>query len=133
MLSDRREIFGRLVQCRTGHGYMGDYYRRFVIKEEQLGCPCGEPLQTRDHILAVCPIYEHFREDLRQASRDISLPEILGTTKGIKALASFLEKSGAFTKSGQPQRKPSLPAFEDEPIVDGESDDELGYDDQEFG
>ncbi|KAK7031709.1 hypothetical protein R3P38DRAFT_3265723 [Favolaschia claudopus] len=31
-------------------------------------------------------------------------PPILGTEKGLQALAEFLEKTGAFTKTGQPRR-----------------------------
>ena len=115
-ISTKREIFGRLVQCRTGHGYIGDYYRRF-IQNQPTTCPCGEPFQTRDHIIAVCKLYDNFCEDLRLVSRDISLPEILGTPKGIEALAKFLELSGAFTKTGQPRQPLNLPTFEDEPEV----------------
>ncbi|KAJ3911150.1 hypothetical protein F5877DRAFT_27701, partial [Lentinula edodes] len=46
-----RELFGRLMQCpsRTGHAYIGEYYSQFV-PNENVNCPCGEELQTCEHI-----------------------------------------------------------------------------------
>lgn len=56
------------------------------------------------------------RHLLRIASAEISLPEIMGTKEGIKALTEFLKKTGAFTKNGQPLPNSSeLPDYEDEP------------------
>ncbi|KAF9440938.1 hypothetical protein P691DRAFT_685759 [Macrolepiota fuliginosa MF-IS2] len=40
---------------------------------------------------------------LQDASDTLYLPDILGVKVGITALAEFLEKSGAFTKSGAPK------------------------------
>ncbi|KAK6996134.1 hypothetical protein R3P38DRAFT_2800162 [Favolaschia claudopus] len=40
---------------------------------------------------------------LREVSRQISLHEILGTPNGLQVLAKFLEKTGAFTKTGKPR------------------------------
>jgi len=57
LLKDKREVFGRLVQCRTGNGYTGEYYSR-MVPSENVDCPCGERLQTREHILRECPRYE---------------------------------------------------------------------------
>ncbi|KAJ6604183.1 hypothetical protein DFH09DRAFT_1242248 [Mycena vulgaris] len=109
-----REVFGRVTQCRIGHGYTGEYYSRFV-PSESVDCPCGEAFQTREHLLRECPRYTDQRHILEDASRDVSLPEILGTKDGIAALAKFLEESGAFTKTGTPRRKTELPSFDDEP------------------
>ncbi len=58
--------------------------------------PCGEHMQTREHIIRDCPRYNGYREGLCKVSRDIHLPDILGTKEGIETLALFLEKSGAF-------------------------------------
>ncbi|KAJ6527368.1 hypothetical protein B0H10DRAFT_2155546 [Mycena sp. CBHHK59/15] len=109
-------------EARESHA---EYYSRFV-PSENVNCPCGEAHQTREHILRVCPRYEDHRHLLRDVSRDISLPEILGTKDGIAALAKFLEESGAFTKTGAPHRQLELPSFDNEPDP-VESDDE--YDD----
>ncbi|KAI5899232.1 uncharacterized protein SCHCODRAFT_02482788 [Schizophyllum commune H4-8] len=88
--------------------------------------PCGELLQTRQHILAECPQYEEHRYLLRDASRGLSLPVLLGTKKGIAALTEFIAASGAFTKTGAPRAPPSLPTWEQEPEV--RQDDENGED-----
>uniref|UniRef100_D8QKE3 Uncharacterized protein n=1 Tax=Schizophyllum commune (strain H4-8 / FGSC 9210) TaxID=578458 RepID=D8QKE3_SCHCM len=75
---------------------------------------------TRPHILQECPIYEQHRHILRKVSEDVALAEILGTPKGIDALARFLKKSGAFTKTGHPRAEPRAPRWEDEPDPVGE-------------
>ncbi|KAF7373478.1 Reverse transcriptase from mobile element jockey protein [Mycena sanguinolenta] len=124
-LSGKREVFGRLMQCRTGHGFFGEYYNRFVFSES-VDCECGEAFQTREHLLCECPRYEDQRHVLRETSRDLSLPEILGTKDGIAALAKFLEASGAFTKTGKPRRETELPTFEDEPDPQSDEEDEGG-------
>ncbi|KAJ6528059.1 hypothetical protein B0H19DRAFT_969320 [Mycena capillaripes] len=118
----KREVFGRVTQCRIGHCFTGEYYNQFV-HSENVDCPCGEILQTREHILRECPQYAEQRPILEAISRDASLPEILGTREGIAALAKFLEESGAFTKTGKPRHEVSIPSFDDEPDPE-ESDDE---------
>ncbi|KAJ6613598.1 hypothetical protein B0H10DRAFT_1630755, partial [Mycena sp. CBHHK59/15] len=93
----KREVYGRLVQCRTGHAFIGEYYAKFVPLE-RIACQCGERYQTREHILRECENYEQHRDLLRDASAELSLPDILGTENGLQALAKFLEASGALTK-----------------------------------
>ncbi|KAJ7600602.1 hypothetical protein C8J56DRAFT_910791 [Mycena floridula] len=39
----------------------------------------------------------------------------MGTKKGILALAEFIEKSGAFTKTGKPRKDQDMPTLEEEP------------------
>ncbi|KAJ7927664.1 hypothetical protein B0H13DRAFT_2553523 [Mycena leptocephala] len=79
-----------------------EYYAKFV-PSELVTCPCGEPFQTRVHILRECETYAWHREILQKVSEDISMPEILATEKGLQALALFLERTGAFTKTGRPR------------------------------
>ena len=75
-----------------------EYYRRFVPSESP-ECPCGEaPIQTHDHILIDCPLYDGARSHLRRASRSLCIPTLLGTYKGLKAVARFLTSSNAFSK-----------------------------------
>ena len=69
-LRNQREIFGRLIQCRTGHGYFGDYYRS-AVPSENISCPCGEEIQTCKHIIDMCPQYENHRQILRNISNSI--------------------------------------------------------------
>ncbi len=48
-LSTDQKTFSRLMQCRTGHAHMGEYYRRFVPTQD-IECPCGVQVQMRQHI-----------------------------------------------------------------------------------
>lgn len=122
-----RELFGRIVQCRTGHAYIGEYYKSFV-PSEQVDCPCGAPLQTRAHILQECPRYDEHRHILRAESESIELPTILGTKEGVEALATFLENSGAFTKTGEERKTYTQPTWDKEREVTWE---ELGEDEED--
>jgi ribonuclease HI len=53
-----REVYGRMIQCRTGHAFLGEYYKHFNIPVDDTACPCGKPLQTRNHVLYDCPLYD---------------------------------------------------------------------------
>ena len=91
-----RKTFSRLIQCRTGHAHIGSYYIKFVPEEDRR-CQCGEPTQTRDHILLECPMFIDERHLLGEGE-DCQTRHLLGTTKGIGRLANFLEATAAFTK-----------------------------------
>ncbi|KAJ7832995.1 hypothetical protein B0H13DRAFT_2428992 [Mycena leptocephala] len=107
--------------------FIGEYYAKFV-PSEPVTCPCGEPFQTRVHILRECETYAWHREILQKVSEDISMPEILATEKGLQALALFLEKTGAFTKTGRPRATEPLLAEElDDESDDGDAGSDEGY------
>jgi hypothetical protein len=110
-LKDRREVFGRVVQCRTGHAYTGEFRRSFLpLSADPTACPCDNAtLESRNHILRDCPRYEQHRDILREASRSVALSTILGTVEGIAALAKFIAKSGAFSRTGLVIPTPSAP------------------------
>ncbi|KIO16976.1 hypothetical protein M407DRAFT_85414 [Tulasnella calospora MUT 4182] len=94
-----RRIFGLVTQARSGHAFMGKYYKRFVPSEET-GCPCGEAdPQTRKHIIQQCGLYREYRYILEEEVPDLNLADILGSDKGVRALAKFIAKSGAFKKT----------------------------------
>jgi hypothetical protein len=92
-----RIMLGVVTQVRTGHGYFGEYYRRFNIPEPH-ECPCGVELQSRTHILFECPLHDDARHLLFEATPDGQINSILGTEKGIKGLVAFLKASNAFRK-----------------------------------
>ena len=94
-----RELYGRVTQARLGHCFSGEYYRTSV-PTEPVSCPCGEPRQTRQHIICICNKYNNYRHILCKFSPELVLADILGTTKGISSFAKFLKASGAFTKTG---------------------------------
>jgi len=123
-LQEEREVWGRVMQCRTGHAYTGEFRHRF-FPSENIDCPCGEYIETREHILRDCPRYEAHRHHLQAVSRDISMPEILGTAEGVEALVNFVRSSGAFTRTGIIWKPPDPPVFDDEPYSE-ETDESDG-------
>ena len=65
-----REVFGCLIQCKTNHGYTGEFRRRFFPGED-ITCPCGEEVQTREHIITRCP---NTRRGKRKATKTVKRP-----------------------------------------------------------
>ena len=92
-----RHTLGIVTKARTGHGYFGEYYLTHNIHEPS-DCPCGAELQTRDHILFDCLIHEKHEHLINEGAPDHKLTTILGTKKGIDALAKFVRESKAFQK-----------------------------------
>ncbi|KNZ79111.1 hypothetical protein J132_01159 [Termitomyces sp. J132] len=78
--------------------------------------------QTREHIFQTCPKYEAYRYILHEANEQLDLGILLGTKDGLKATAKFLEKSGAFTKTGTKQQQNKKPTeYDDENNEDKEA------------
>ncbi|KAH9952454.1 hypothetical protein BGW80DRAFT_1527032 [Lactifluus volemus] len=87
-----RQLKVRLI---TGHAFIGSYAARF-LPGKPISCPCGEPLQTVDHVVSHCPLYTDARQEiLRPIDRDISLPVLLGTAEGGAAMTRFLKATRA--------------------------------------
>jgi ribonuclease HI len=106
-LSNKKEVFGRMTQMMTGHGYIGEYYKRFHI-DDDTQCNTDKCLQTRQHIIAECSKFRQHRRELKKVSHNMSLQVLLGSRKGLRAMATFIEESGAFTKNGRPFRRLEL-------------------------
>jgi ribonuclease HI len=118
-LEAQSEVFGRLTQTRTMHGYNTAYYARLNIRPDEF-CFCGhlvppDPSHVRDHTFHICEHYEEHRPILTEVSRHHSPPALLGSTKGLLATAKFLLASGAFTSEGRPYTPPTMP---DMPTLD---------------
>jgi hypothetical protein len=62
---------------------------------------------SRNHILRECPRYSQHRDILTKASRSMDLSTVLGNTEGIIALADFIAKTGAFSRTGATIPTPS--------------------------
>ncbi|OSX56921.1 hypothetical protein POSPLADRAFT_1158472, partial [Postia placenta MAD-698-R-SB12] len=114
--------FGHVTQCRTRHCFTGEYYCFFFYAEPN---DCSPHRQTRAHIRQDCLRYVPHWHILRGVSTTIDLPTILGTEKGIAALAVFIAHSGTFTKSGAPrpaqpvvriEELEEAPAADDDPV-----------------
>ena len=106
-----REVFGRVTQTLSGHGYTGEYYARMRIPES-LWCLCstsdGAPVfNSRHHVLKECRRYSRDRRILIDDIPNLLDPDwqvaSLGEPKkALPAFVRFLENSGAFTKLGIP-------------------------------
>jgi ribonuclease HI len=100
ILTASRRSRALLTQIKTGHAYLGEYYLK-MLPNESPACLCGLEVQTRDHVLRHCPIYEEHRHILRKASPTLHVPTLLCTQEGQQAIVKFVEGSGAFTKGGR--------------------------------
>lgn len=102
-----RELFGRMTQTLTGHGYTGEYYRRMKLDASHW-CHCsaelGAPVfHTRRHVLSLCPRHARHRHILAVALTDPDLDFVeLGVISHLKTLLHFMHVSGAFTKLDKP-------------------------------
>jgi hypothetical protein len=112
-LNDEPELFGRLTQVRTMHGYNPDYVRRFKLDRDE-NCACG-PVEFRDaehvreHVFFQCDEYLQYRRGIFKICHIYDPGRIFGTTKGLFATVDFLRSSGAFTSSGAPYVPPKTP------------------------
>jgi hypothetical protein len=113
-LEKKTEVFGRLTQLRTMHGYNIGYYERFKIPYDP-ECLCNhlippEPITNiRDHIFHNCEAYDEHRHILEKFNRRIDPTRLLSSEKGMAIAAKFIEATGAFTANGRPPKKPTSP------------------------
>ena len=112
-LSAPRPVYSRIVQMATGHGYFGEYFKRFV-PSNPVTCTChevsGAPpvIQTRDHILRSCPFFEQDRYSLTRFFPRLTDPKWsfgnLFHHSKLPTLATWLAQTDAFSKAGVPRR-----------------------------
>ncbi|KAG5640029.1 hypothetical protein DXG03_001634 [Asterophora parasitica] len=63
---------------------------------------------------------EYYAKDiLTEEFPELEIRELLGSTKGLEVFATFLDKSGAFTKMGEPRQQANRPRPEDEENDEG--------------
>ena len=90
-----------LLRLITGHAFTGEYTKRFYPPhtQEQIACPCGEPLQTVEHILIECPLYTAARRrHITANGRPRTLPQLFANSKRVQEVLRFLEETGACAK-----------------------------------
>jgi hypothetical protein len=127
-LEDKPEIFSRLTQIRTMHGYNVSYFNRFHIEHEP-ECLCTEiippvpPSRIHDHIFHNCEEYQTHRYILTAVNRQHSPTILLSGNKGILAVAKFIELTGAFSSTGKPVTKQPFPDLPGLDLTDIENTD----------
>ena len=85
----------------TGHAFTGEYTQRFypLHTQDQLACPCGEPVQTIEHVLLHCPRYTDARQKyLTTQGRPRTLPQLFDEPEHALETLRFLEETGACAK-----------------------------------
>jgi hypothetical protein len=117
LLSTRFEVVmtawvgARTTQVLLGHGWFGEYYKRFNLNNDHT-CSCGAETQTREHLLCDCPLFDAHRRPWRRTWRRIAggpttegLVDLSKPTTGFilgsdfrDHLVVFLRESDAFFK-----------------------------------
>jgi ribonuclease HI len=118
-LRNQPELFGRLTQTRTMHGYNAPYFERLNIPYNP-DCECGErlpldPSRMQEHVLHSCYTHREHRHILSAAHRDHSPAILLGSIKGLLATAKYLKMTGAFSHPDRPsgrEKTPDLPGLD---------------------
>ena len=85
----------------TGHAFTGEYTQRFypLHTQDQLACPCGEPVQTIEHVLLHCPRHSDARlKHLAPQGRPRTLPQLFDKPERVLETLRFLEETGACAK-----------------------------------
>lgn len=112
-LKNDKEVFGHLTQLHTMHSY-NTYSHCFNLPNQSQDCDRGDatppnPEAVREHILYLCPLYakEH-RDALTPVSRLHETMTLLGSEKGLLAMAKFLKTFRALTSGGKQDPSISL-------------------------
>ena len=98
--------FSRLTLCTmyriiTRHAFIGSYTQRFYPDHtpDQIACPCGERIQSVEHVLLGCPLLNVARhKHLTARGRPQNLPQLFDHPKRVIALLRFLEETGICAK-----------------------------------
>jgi hypothetical protein len=95
-ISGRKQL-AVLVRLRTQHCGLNQYLHRFNIRDDPQ-CPCGEGIETVEHFLLLCNIYEIDRESLRKevGAGGMKVEKLLGHPKKIKHTLGFVRDTERF-------------------------------------
>jgi hypothetical protein len=94
--------FSTLYRIITGHAFIGAYTEQFNPQHtpEQVACPCGEPVQTVEHVLLICPLHADSRHrHLTNNGRPRGgLQQLFRTPERVLDVLHFLDETGACAK-----------------------------------
>jgi hypothetical protein len=92
-----RKTLCTLYRIITGHAFIGSYTQGSYSQHtpEQIACPCGEPVQTVEHVLLDCPLHiAARRKHLTANGRPRNLPQLFDHPECITSTLRFLEETG---------------------------------------
>nr|GAT61195.1 predicted protein [Mycena chlorophos] len=96
-------MISTISQLRTGPSFLNAYRAKSRFIDSPACEACGAAYETRSHFLLECPAWEHLRQPLSAACREIGLfgslhvAPLLTEPKLIKPLATFLDATGRFS------------------------------------
>ena len=97
-----RKNFSTLYHIITGHAFIGAYTERFHPQHtpDQVACPCGEPVETVEHVLLHCPLHADARhKHLTNNGRPRGgLQQLFRNPERVLDVLRFLEETGACAK-----------------------------------
>lgn len=96
-----RTTHSTFYRLTTGHAFTGEYTQRFYPPHtpEQIACPCGEQVQTAEHVLTACPLYDDARQKHLSANgRPRTLQQLFANQERAQELRQFLEETKACAK-----------------------------------
>ena len=116
----KRSLMSQLTQMCTNHAPTGEYFKTCVWKyqgkpDSFFHCPCKNSsdhpptLQTRDHIIRACPLFQDARERLERVFPRIGNPRVsLGKMVRKQTIQHTLEylKAGPFSRKHAPHEPP---------------------------
>jgi len=116
----KRSTMSQLTQMCTNHAPTGEYFKRCIWKYQDkptsfFHCPCKythdvpPTLQTREHIIRTCPLFEDARERLQRVFPGLRKPRVsLGKMVRKKTIEHTLEylKTGPFSRKHTPHEPP---------------------------
>jgi hypothetical protein len=93
----------------TGRAFTGEYTQRFFPQHtpDQVACQCGEILQTIEHVIMHCHLFDTVRcRHLMSNGRIWSLKQLLETPKRVQMLLRFLDNTPLHTDDLQSSLTP---------------------------
>src|SRR5258708_24597366 len=70
---------------------------KYFVPTQEIDCPCGTTIQTRQHITLECRLHQRHRHTPGYG-RNAQWGRLTGTYKGINKLITFIKHSNAFDK-----------------------------------
>ena len=99
-----KAVTSAMYQLKFNHGYFKAYLHR-INKIDNDSCKCGAR-ETPEHLIKSCSIYTQQQRAMKEILnvRELSLPVIFNTQKGLQALAEYVKTTGISTRKWHLER-----------------------------